>query len=66
MIHEPECPYNGIHDLCPTCTAIRSAYQRGREDAANDVRAACRVWQCSREETIHYSDAARGDGERSE
>lgn len=36
MIHEPECiSYDGGH-VC-VCDILRSAYQRGREDAAQEI-----------------------------
>lgn len=45
-------------EKCHNCIC----YWAGREDAAQAVDAACRMWQCSREELAHYTEAARGDG----
>ena len=40
MTHEPECNSNKLSadSRHCTCPALRSAYQRGREDAARDAR----------------------------
>ena len=60
MTHEPECIWYDSPHSCDVCTAIRAAYQRGREDAAKAVEAA---W---RESHILHTviSAARGDGEQ--
>lgn len=47
MIHEPECiSYDGGH-VC-VCDIIRSAYQRGREDATKAVEAVAEPFFLSR------------------
>lgn len=74
MNHEPECWFQpqevyGVDDIDCICSQLRTAYQRGRYDAASDVRSLApvdfnpaidqgKVWQ---EDAV---TAARGDGEQ--
>lgn len=79
MNHEPECPYQNGEDPvfrmfineveirgCTFCEVIRSAYQRGREDAAEAVEVAIARGHSSIIDEIvgALEAAARGDGEQ--
>ena len=59
--HEPECQLLTWGVPVPTCTcaAIHSAYQRGREDAAQAV-----IYEGHHRKLPVYVAAARGDGEQ--
>ena len=67
MIHEPECVFAGTHlqkDSCGTCNRLRTAYKRGREDAAEAVLKA--AWNANGtiglvDQTALYDVARGGD-----
>ena len=71
MTHEPECLWQDEAmppraEVCRDCVIARAAYQRGREDASQQVMVDIAVKGYS--PTAGFGDelaaAARGDGER--
>ena len=70
MNHEPECPTGkDWYEMCE-CESLRSAYQRGREDAAKAVEIVIRQQlgygktEWIDDEDYEFIAAARGDGEQ--
>lgn len=63
--HEPECPTGkDWYEMCE-CETLRSAYQRGREDAAKAVETALNDYMYGEEcgpPEFRLIAAARGDG----
>lgn len=70
MNHEPECPTGkDWYEMCE-CESLRSAYRRGREDAAKAVEIVIRQQlgygktEWIDDEDYEFVAAARGDGEQ--